>query len=80
MAKHSRHSLEMNLFLPFFVSRHCALVQYSTCRHLTQPSGLASTAVQAACSFMVMLRYIAAVLRWRVHRFNSQRSLTTLPI
>ena len=35
-AKHSRHSPELNLLLPIFVSRHC------TCHHLTQPAGLTS--------------------------------------
>ena len=35
-AKQIRHSLELNLLLPFFDSRHC------TCHHLTQSAGLAS--------------------------------------
>ena len=35
-AKNCRHSLELNLLLPCFVSRHCI------CHQLTQPAGLAS--------------------------------------
>ena len=58
-AKHSRHSLELNLLLPFFVSRLFFL-------HLTQPAGPASlhlgTGSCPYCPSLVMLPF----LRWRV--------------
>ena len=72
-AKHSRHSLELNLLLPFFVSRHCT---YRYHHLLTQPDRFALPNRSTGSMSLYGNAAGTAVESW----LNSQRSHTTLPI